>query len=121
MNLGIRNKSRNPSAIANDQHNDSAGAQKNLGGSAAVFESILSASSAVNPLEKRAVLRVANTSASWQYVFVGSAADAPGGAPAIGTGLGMAPNSVEMIFTDDTENLVVKSSSDTVQIAIIKP
>ena len=128
LNLNLKKTARNPGSIANDEHNDAAGANRSANGDILCIEKVLSSAEATaaagTPVPQRGTLRVANTANAWAYVYIGDEGTAPG-TPDITNSMAIAPNSSAMIFsgvsTSDMKSLVVKVSAGTVQVIIMKP
>jgi hypothetical protein len=121
---GLRNNARSPSSITNMEHNDASAAKKVLTGTGVAFEKIFPTSTDKNAVGPAAVLRIANTTASVQFVFIGKESEMPAGTPDATTGLAVMPNSVEMFYGDvpeDSDEIVVKASDAGVQIAKLLP
>lgn len=121
---GLRTTARSPGSIQNEQAHDDSACQRSGNGMIASVERIIAASTTKTPIQDNQPLKVSNTSATWQYVFVGKDADCPAGAPDITTGMGIAPNTSELMFPgksdDDQQSIVVKTSADTVQVCVLK-
>ena len=121
--LGLKKGVRNPGSIVNIQHHDASGGQKNVSGSAAQLLSVIPTSTTATPLQDESVLRVVNTTASVAYIFIGREDQVPGTINAASS-LALVPNSVEHFFVGesdlDSKSLVVKTSSATVQVTIMK-
>jgi len=119
--LGVNHSSRNPTAIANLQHDDKSLAQRNMSGSPGTYASIVADSTVATVVPDYCTLRVTNTAAAVAYLIIGSATDAAG-TPSITTGIAIPPNSSECTFVgkleDLKESVFVKASAATVQIAI---
>jgi len=110
--VGIRNHASSPSSIANMEHHDPSGSQKNLDGSAATVKAIHS-DAVEHTIEDFAVLRVANTTNAVAYLWVGEAGSSPG-APAITNAIAIMPETSEMIFCgafDDSQKSVAFKAS----------
>lgn len=122
--LGLNKSARNPTAIANLQHDDKSSSARNLSGSPGTYFQIISNAATAQKVPDHCVLRVANTTATVQYLAIEKQADIPGGAPAIGTGLALAPNSVECIFLGKLEGnldtIFIKASDNGVQVAVME-
>ncbi len=121
--LGLKNGARNPGSIANIQHHDPSGAQKNLSGIAGTIKSVVATSTTATPLTPEASLWVVNRNAATQYVFVGKASDAPVTVDAT-NGMALPPNFGTMIFcgiSDDLQDaIVVKTSHADVHVTILE-
>lgn len=121
---GLRTSARSPGSIANEQHHDDTASQRSGNGMIASMERIIATSTTKTPIQDNQPLKISNTSASWQYVFVGKDADCPAGAPDITTGMGIAPNTSELWFPgksdDPQQSIVVKTSAATVQVVVLK-
>lgn len=121
--LGLKGTARNPSTIANQQHHDKSNAERDISGSPGTVDRIISTSATLQFVENHRVLRVANTNAAWQYLFIGEEADAPGGAPDISNGIAIPPNFYENIYLgelESTNSIFIKSSSNDVQIVVME-
>jgi hypothetical protein len=120
--LGISSKVRNPGSIANDQHVDTAKAQKNIQGTG-VIDKIIAPSSTATPVPNDAVIRVCNTSGSIQYVYVGPENTVPGTVDATNS-FALPAGSVDHIFCgqadDDKYSIMVKTSANSVQVVLLK-
>lgn len=123
VNQGLRKNARSPGSIDNAEHNDSSGSKKVSAGAPASVSSIIATSTAKTPVGDFAVLRVSNTTASWQYVYVGPENSCPAGAPAITDSLAIAPNTSVVLHGgesgDPAQAVVCKTSSALVQVAIL--
>ena len=123
----LRKASRNPSSIANDQHNDASGVIRSTNGEIIAVDLIVPDSSlpAGVDVPERGTLRVCNTSSSTQFLWIGDHDAVPVSAPTIANGLALPPNHVAMLFTglasNDQKSLRIKSSNAAVQVAICKP
>ena len=121
---GLRTSARSPGSIQNEQNHDDSATQRSGNGVIASIDHILTTSTTKAPIQDNQPLWVSNTSATWQYVFVGKDVDCPAGAPDITTGLGVAPNTSVLMFPgksdDDQQSIVVKTSAATVQVVILK-
>lgn len=121
---GLRTSARSPGSIQNEQHHDDTAIQRSGNGMPASMDRILADSTVKTAIQDNQPLWVSNTSASWQYVFVGKDADCPAGAPSITTGMGIAPNTSVLMFSgksdDDQQSIVVKASAATVQVVVLK-
>ena len=123
-NHGLRNHASSPSTIANNEHHDPSGAQKNLDGSPGTIDFIIPDSTVKTAVEPYAVLRVSNTTAGTLYLFTGKDSDAPAGAPTVLTGLAFPAGLTEMVFCgasdDEKESIVCKASAIGLQIIVMK-
>lgn len=123
----LRKASRNPSSIANDQHNDASGVSRSTNGEIIAVESIIADSSAAGGADvpERGTLRVCNTSGALQFLWIGDHDAVPGSAPTIANGIALPPNHVAMLFTglasNDQKSLRIRSSNAAVQVVICKP
>lgn len=123
----LRKAARNPSSIANDQHNDAAGVSRSTNGEIIAIDLIISDASVTAGVDvpERGSLRVCNTSGSVQFLWIGDQDLVPVGAPTIANGVALPPNHVAMLFTgnasSDQKSLKLKTSSALVQVAICKP
>jgi hypothetical protein len=121
--LGLKNNARNPASIANIEHDDESGSKKVTAGGGAQVKSIVPASTIATAIPNDAILRIVNTTGSDQYVFIGKE-DAVPGALNITNSLIMHGQSMEYFFAgssdDDKKSLVVKTSSNSVQVAVLK-
>jgi len=124
-NLNLKNKARNPGSIANDEHNDAAGANRSANGDILAIDRIIPASEAIVAanVPERGTLRIANTTSSWQFLFIGDQDQAPG-TLTIANSMAVAPNSSSMLFTglasSDMKSLIVKVSDAGVQVIIMQ-
>jgi hypothetical protein len=127
-NLNLKRTSRNPSSIANDEHNDASGAGRSANGDILCIDRIILAADAIAaagaPIPERGTLRIANTSASWQFVYIGEEGTVPGTLD-ITNSMAVAPNSSMMLFsgvsTSDMKSLMIRVSAGTVQVIVMKP
>lgn len=123
-NLNLKRTSRNPSSIANDEHNDASGANRSGNGDIAAWDQIIADATAGIDVPERGTVRVANMAAAWAFVSITDHDAVPGTVNA-STGLALAPNSVQMLFTglasSDMKSLKLKTSAATVQVVIMKP
>lgn len=127
-NLNLKRTSRNPSSIANDQHNDASGAERSANGDILCIDRIISAANATaaagTPVPERGTLRIANTANAWAFVYIGEEGSVPGSLD-ITNSMAVAPNSSAMLFsgvsTDDKKSLMIKVSAGTVQVIVMKP
>jgi hypothetical protein len=127
-NLNLKRTSRNPSSIANDQHNDASGTSRSANGDVHAIQRIIpsaehtAATGADVP--ERGTLRVANTTTAWHYVSI-TDHDAVPGTVDITTGMAIAPNSSSMIFTglssSEMKSLKLRTSNSAVQVIIMQP
>ena len=121
----LRKAARNPSSIANDQHNDASGVSRSTMGEIIALESIVADSSVASGVDvpERGTLRVCNTSGSTQFLWIGDHDSVPGSVT-ITNGIALPPNHVAMMFTglasSDQKSLKVRSSNAAVQVAICK-
>lgn len=125
-NLNLKKTSRNPSSIANDEHNDAAGAGRSANGDILCIDRVIPAAEAVVAanVPERGTLRIANTANAWAYVYVGEEGTAPGSLD-ITNAMAVAPNATTMLFTgvstSDMKSLQIKVSAATVQVIVMKP
>lgn len=127
-NLNLKNTARNPGSIANDEHNDSAGANRSANGDILCIDRIVPTAehtaAAGADVPERGTLRIANTTASWQFIFVGEQDIVPATMDAT-TSMAVAPNSSNMLFTgvsnDLQKSLKLRTSAAGVQVIIMKP
>lgn len=121
---GLRTTARSPGSIVNEQHHDDTAAQRSGNGMIASMDRIIATSTTKTAIQDNQPLKISNTSASWQYVFVGKDVDCPAGTPDITNGMGIAPNTSELWFPgksdDDQQSIVVKTSAATVQVVVLK-
>ena len=117
-NLGLKNHSSSLGSIANMEHHDPSGSQKNLDGSPATPKNIYF-DALEHVVEDYAVLRVANTTSAFIYLWVGEAGSAPGTIDAT-TAIAIAPNFTECIFcgkSDDVQkSIAFKASAAGLQV-----
>lgn len=124
-NLNLKGKARNPGSIANDEHNDAAGANRSANGDILAIDKVIPSAEATagSPVPERGTLRIANTTASWQYVYVGDEDTVPATLD-ITNSMAVAPNSSSMLFTgtssSDMKSLKVKVSNASVQVIIMQ-
>lgn len=123
ISLGLK-RSKNPSAIANDEHDDKSLSARNLSGSPGTANAIISTAATAQLVPAYGILRVMNTSATVQYLFIGIGADIPAGTPDITNGLAIAPNSYECFFLGTPlsmiESVWIKASANTVQVVVFE-
>lgn len=127
-NLNLKKRSRNPSSIANDQHNDISGTSRSANGDIHAIERIVPSAehtaAAGADVPERGTVRVANTTAAWQYVSITDDNAVPGTVDAT-TGMAIAPNSSTMLFTglasSDMRSLKLRTSAAGVQVIVMKP
>lgn len=127
-NLNLKKSSRNPSSIANDQHNDASGTSRSANGDIHAIDRIIPTAEHIAPaganVPERGTLRIANTTASWQFVSITDHDVVPGTVDAT-TGMAIAPNSSTMMFTglasSDMKSLKLRSSNVGVQVIVMKP
>jgi hypothetical protein len=125
-NLNL-NKSRNPSSIANAQHNDDTGASRSGVGDILSIERIIPSAEhtavAGVAIPNRATLRVANTTATWQFISLNEQGSVPGTVDAT-TAMALAPNSSQMVYTgvsqDVQKSLMIRTSAAGVQVILMK-
>jgi hypothetical protein len=100
------------------EHHDPTGVQKNIKGTPATIDEIIVDSTSVFTVKNFSMIRLANTTANFQFVWVGKIGDEPV-AVDITTGIAIAPNSCETFyvgFSDDvSKSLAAKTSSALVQ------
>lgn len=127
-NLNLKRTSRNPSSIANDEHNDAAGAGRSANGDILCIDRIIPAAEATAtggaPVPDRGTLRIANTTNAWAFVYIGEEGSVPASLD-ITNSMAVAPNSSSMLFSGVSSNamksLMVKVSAGTVQVIVMKP
>lgn len=127
-NLNLKRTSRNPSSIANDEHNDAAGAGRSANGDILCIDRIIPAAEAIAaagvPVPERGTLRIANTANAWAFVYIGEEGTVPGTLD-ITNSMAVAPNSSAMLFsgvsTNAMKSLMVRVSAGTVQVIVMKP
>ncbi len=120
--LGVHNNARSPATVSNAQHHDKSMAERDISGSPGTPEEIIVASTTPQAVPNHSVLRVVNTNAAIQFLFIGKQADVPGGAPTITTGYAIPSNFYENIYLGElegNESIFVKSSSDDVQVIVM--
>ncbi len=127
-NLNLKRTSRNPSSIANDEHNDAAGAGRSANGDILCIQRVIPAAEATaaagTPVPERGTLRIANTAAAWAFVYIGEEGTVPATLD-ITNSMAVAPNSSTMLYsgvsTDAKKSLVLRVSAATVQAIVMKP
>ena len=123
-NLNLKKTSRNPGSIANDEHNDAAGANRSANGDIICIDTIIQDSTVPTPVPERGTLRIANQANTWAFVYIGEEGSVPASLDATNS-VAIAPNSSAMIFsgvsTSAMKSLMVKASATTVQVIIMKP
>lgn len=124
-NLNLKgNKARNPGSIANDEHNDAAGANRSGNGDIAAIDQIIADATGGVNVPERGTVRVANMANAWAFVSITDQDAVPGTVNA-STGLALAPNSTTQLFTgissSEMKSLVLKTSAATVQVVIMQP
>lgn len=121
---GVRKESSSPGTIVNKQNHDRSGSQKTLEGTGGTIKEIIADSSVITPVEAGCVLRVVNTDAATQFLFVGLRSEAPGVAPTIANGIALPPDCKEHVFIGFTaaanEGTVIRSSSSNVQVTVLE-
>jgi hypothetical protein len=121
--LGLKT-ARSNSSINNMHHHDNSGSLKSIEGVPGTIREILADSTTLKALENWAMIRVANTSGSTQFVWTGQYDEAPAGTPDITNGLAIPPNSAIVIYlgqsSDPKISMGVKASASTVQVAVIE-
>lgn len=113
--------SSSPSSIQNAEHYDRAQAKRVMDGTPGTPSEIVADSTTEQPVPQISILRVTNTNAAVQFLFVGKESDVPGGAPDITEGYALPPNSVTHVFIgkrEDGESDFIKSSSSDVQVIV---
>jgi hypothetical protein len=126
LNLNLKRTSRNPSSIANDEHNDASGANRSGNGDIAAWEQIIAdaTASAGVDVTQRGTVRVSNLAAAWAFVSITDHDAVPGTVDA-STGLAIAPNTTVQLFTgvasSANKSLKLRASAATVQVVIMKP
>jgi hypothetical protein len=122
--LGLKVNAKNPATIANDEHSDACHAARDMEGHSAAIKEIVTTSTTKKPVADFALLRVVNTNAAVQFIYIGKDSAAPAGAPDITNGLALPPNESIMLYcpaTDDIkDSIVVKTSHATVQVIIME-
>lgn len=127
-NLNLKRTSRNPSSIANDEHNDAAGAGRSANGDILCIDRIIPSAEATaatgSPVPERGTLRIANQAAAWAFVYIGEEDTVPATLDATNS-MAVAPNSSTMLYsgvsTTDMKSLVIRVSAATVQVIVMKP
>lgn len=127
-NLNLKKTSRNPSSIANDQHNDASGTSRSANGDVHAIERIVPTAEHTSTIgadvPERGTIRVANTTGTWQFVSI-TDHDAVPGIVDITTGMAIAPNSSTMLFSglasSDMKSLKLRTSNSGVQVIVMKP
>ena len=127
-NLNLKKTSRNPGSIANDEHNDAAGANRSANGDILCIDKVIPAADATaaagTPVPERGTLRIANTAAAWAFIYIGEEGSVPATLD-ITNSMAVAPNSSTMLFSGVSSNamksLMVKVSAGTLQVIVMKP
>lgn len=118
---GLKTNARSPGSITNAQHHDPSMSERDIAGSPGTPDDIISDAATAQVVPKGAILRVMNTNAAVQYIFIGKQSDVPGGAPDISTGIAIAPNFYENFYLGerkDGESIFIKASSNDVQVVV---
>ena len=116
--LGLKT-SRSPGSITNAQHHDQSLSERDISGSPGTIGRIISNAATSQVVADYAVLRVANTTATTQYLFIGEVGDVPGAAPDITNGMAIPPNFYENIYLGrlkSCESIYIKASDNGVQV-----
>ena len=122
--IGLKHNARSPGSIANAQHHDPSGAERDMGGSAATFktEDIHNTTDTV-PVHDRAVLRVFNTTGAVEYLWVGLASEAPVTVDAT-NGIALVPEFYENLYCGVAlpfdDSIAFKASSGAVQVTVMQ-
>ena len=123
-NQGLRNNARSPGSIDNAEHHDPSGSKKVIPGIPGTIDSIFATSSSKNPIPPASELWVVNTDAAIQYVYIGKDSGCPAGAPSITTGIAIPAGkgfAIHCGVSDDPmQSIVVKTSSNNVQVTLLQ-
>lgn len=127
-NLNLKRTARNPSSIANDEHNDAAGAGRSANGDILCIDRIIPTAEATAatgaPVPERGTLRIANQTAAWAFVYIGEEGTVPGTLDATNS-MAVAPNSSTMLYsgvsTSAMKSLMIRVSAALVQVIVMKP
>lgn len=120
--LGVKNP-RSPGSIVNIQANKPTASQRGLECSPAAIREILSASTTLTPVDNFGLIRVFNTNAGVQYLWVGLEGDEPETVDitnGLALAIGVPENFVLPASSDASKSLCIKTSSDDVQVAIME-
>lgn len=112
---------RSPSSVNNQQHHDKSLSERDINGSPGTIGKIISNANTLQSVPELSVLRVTNTTASTQFLFIGEEADAPAGAPVLAEGFALPPNSVENFYVGQLlskKSVHIKASDAGVQVVV---
>lgn len=122
--LGLNKSSRNPTAIANLEHDDKSLSARNQSGTPGTYSQIISNAATAQKVPDYAVLRICNTSGSTQFLAIGASAEMPGGAPDISNGMAIPAGHCENVFLgkleDDLQSIFIKASDNGVQVVVFE-
>jgi len=117
------NRSRSTAVIQNQEHHDPSSSSRDITGSPGTPDVIISTAATKQPVPEGCVIRVANTNAATQFLFIGEDADAPAGAPVLADGMALPPNSSECFYVGKLasgKSPAIKASSNDVQITVME-
>lgn len=120
---GLTHNARNPSSIQNMQHHDPSASQRSITGSPGTMETVIATSTTETPLHDDALLRVVNTDAATQFIYIGEN-PAPVTVDASNS-MALPPGHVECFYCgvadpDEVKSIVVKTSHANVQVVIME-
>lgn len=120
--IGIAGSVRSNSSIANIQHHDFSGAQKNIAGSPLAIDTVVATSTTATAVQNHAIARVVNRGTSVQYLWAGREDLVPATITA-SNGIALPPGSVENFCLPASDlpqkAIVIKSSNVDVHIVIM--
>lgn len=119
---GQNTGARSPSGIVNAEHHDLSSAGKKISVVPGAIEQIVADSTIETPLKKKQMVRLANTTASVAFVWIGEAGLAPV-AVDITNGLAIQPNETIIISSGELVNgksCAIKTSANTVQAVLFE-
>lgn len=121
--LGLRNNSRSPGSIANAQHHDPTGSEKDLSGSPAAIKEVVADSTVATSVENFSIIRLMNRDTSVQYLWIGLEGDEPGTVNDT-NGMALTPQFHEVMYlpasNDPQQAITVKSSNSLVHVVIME-
>ena len=125
--IGLKKHARSPGSIINAEHHDPTGAGKgtqgylgtiklDIAGNPCIFTDTV-----VHAVDNYAILKVANTTGAFTYLWIGDFGDEPA-TPGITNAFAIPPNSTELIFVgaSDIASKAFKSSSAALQVIVIE-
>jgi len=118
MTKGQKRHVRSPSGIVNVEHHDPSGARKVILGTPSGVQQVIADATSEVSVQQVSVLRVHNTDAAVQYIWVGEENAVPGTVDAT-TGIPIPAGAIENFYVGDSTSeygMVVKTSSANVDI-----